>query len=458
MKSLFRHLLFSACCLASIASHAVTADNGLVSVSSDSPSVRGILAVGDDFAVFRDRASAQAPATITFAGVGDMKVETPKVVPLGNTAIQYRAIDSRTLEDPAEGFACSINIDIEQDTVYVPYGNTATTLNLTDDSTWWRWDVIWSSEPAGISGRGPSITIPDNLRQGHYTVTAAFSENPDWNDTCNVEVVRVELTPKSVSGCKSCLNVTFSFVNSHIPGGVDWEISPDQDCTPPTISESGKLSVETDTGGEFVVKATSKRLSQCSDSSVVKAFGVTHSYISPDDDTSGYTDKFLNDGVSLYSQRNVNIYFLLAPLSLDGNQDEAYNHFKVGQLFKGSKREADGSYPPAPQIHGKPSEGGYNYTEWTIDSLYSDPSVNFHRDLSISPYWYHHDHPRMVPINIGTVGSLSFRTGVYCKISFPEDCNHSLPEDPIREESWRYYVRGTLGPDGKVKAVHTPPE
>ena len=53
-----------------VVSRAATADNGLVSVSSDSPSVRGIIAVGDDFAVFQDKSLDRASADTSLPKTG----------------------------------------------------------------------------------------------------------------------------------------------------------------------------------------------------------------------------------------------------------------------------------------------------------------------------------------------------------------------------------------------------
>ena len=440
-------------------SRAVTADNGLVAVSSDSPSVRGILAVGDDFAVFRDTASAQAPASITVIGIGDMKVETPKVVPLsGKKPIQIRAKDVRTWEDPWIGKAVPIHIDIEQDTVYVPYGDSATTLNLTDDSTWWRWDVIWSSEPAGISGRGPSITIPDNLRQGHYTVTAAFSENPDWKDTCNVEVVRVELAQKSASGCRVCLHFTFSFVNSHIPGGVEWTISPVENCTPPTISNDGQVSIADETSGEFIITASSKNIPECSDTAEIVVYNVSYSEVDPDDQLSGYKDLYFPLRGYGASSRGIRIYFRFDPDSED-EENLARDHFQASQLLMGEATHADGSYLRAPQLYGNGSVGEYKFYPWQVDAIGRSPIVLLLQDETSYPLWYREDTPRIRPIFDGTVGKVFFRTGAYCAQSLPETCDETttLPQ-ALREESWNLYVRGSLNSSGGMDFSHSLPE
>lgn len=65
------------------------------------------------------------------------------------------------------------------------------TLNLTPDSAPGG-EAVWSSEPAGISGTGSSMTFdPCSLAPGVYTVTARSSIVPSYYDTCVVRVFRL---------------------------------------------------------------------------------------------------------------------------------------------------------------------------------------------------------------------------------------------------------------------------
>lgn len=446
-------------------SRAASADNGLVSVSSDSPSIRGILAVGDDFAVFRDTASAQAPASLTVIGIGDMKVETPKVVPLsGKSSVRYRAKDSRTWEDPATGTVYPIRIDIEQDTVYVPYGDSATTLNLTDDSTWGIWDVIWSSEPAGISGRGSSINIPDNLRQGHYTVTAAFSENPDWNDTCNVEVIRIEVSPKNLQGCVRCLeDVSITTQNCYSPGGIEWVVLPSDDISGPSITEEGCLSLDDSIGGYYFVRAISKDLSQCQDSLSLTIFSVSDMDVNiverleaigerPSVELdNGYLDGLIESGGVLVSasQRFVDVVIRFEPPIMESRE-----HFQVVQFVKGEARHADGSALTG--VHQYGSDGcDWVFPDWRIDSYDSDPAavIVSYDDANT---WIYSDCPVVSPFRDGTKASLTFRTATFCATTVPKTCNATTTIDsvPIKSVFWRFSATGKAQETGQIEILH----
>jgi len=444
MKSLFRHLLFSACCLASIASHAVTADNGLVSVSSDSTSVRGILAVGDDFAVFQDKSLDRASASITIAGIGDMKVETPKVVPLsGKSSVRYRAKDSRTWEDPATGTVYPIRIDIEQDTVYVPFGNSSTTLNLTDDSTWGIWDVIWSSEPAGISGRGSSIVVPDNLAQGHYTVTAAFSENPDWNAVCNVEVIRVNLSPKDILGCEKCLSdVRFTLVDSYCPGGVNWELqSYDSSSGSATISEDGSISLGS-SGGEYFLVVSSKVIPHCLDTGTLSYYiPVIHPFSASD--YHWLTIEERTD--SMYPNEEQYGRYVKWSYDTEPSTPFGQGHFCYVQQVKGTATMNEG-YIGAPNYN---ETVAINFENYIIDSRDANPIYPGGTNFSDSP----------VPIRASRINeefhiNLKFKTGIYCRKTIDTSLPKTgpVPSNPFDIKEWSLVMRTE---NGKIIAGET---
>ena len=419
MKSLFRHLLFSACCLASIASHAVTADNGLVSVSSESPSVRGILAVGDDFAVFQDRSSVREPASISIAGIGDMTVETPKVVPFsGKKPIRYRAKDTRTYEDPASGIVYPIYIDILEDTVYVPYGEVST-LHLTEDSTFEPATVFWSSEPSGISGTGDYVLIPGDLAQGHYTVTAAFSEKPEWNDTCNVEVIRVEISPKELSGCEKCFtDGHFHLVNSYCPNGVTWSLKPKEgtDETAGTISEDGCFAPGS-TGGEFIVRATSKDLESC------------------------------------FSEGTV-LFYSVSPAEPIIKDYRVARHFCFVQLFLGNA-SFNGRVARV-TLFGTERDCSFD-DRFYIDSKDTDPAAGSALYNSQGCIWS--DSPMAIlssTLDEGDVIDLHFRTGIYCREQVPLSLSFgdALTAIPFQTFEWDDIVIPHLNADGELIIVH----
>ena len=90
-------------------------------------------------------------------------------------------------------------VDIEQDATNVcKTCGCSVTVNATSNS-YSPGGYVWSSAPAGISGRGASITfIPRSLNPGTYTVFAKSAAHPECYDTCTVNVLNVEFNHNPV--------------------------------------------------------------------------------------------------------------------------------------------------------------------------------------------------------------------------------------------------------------------
>lgn len=90
-----------------------------------------------------------------------------------------------------------MKLDIAPSEKYVCWKASSATLELTSDSSPGG-VVVWSSVPAGISGRGRTISFsPNRLSPGTYTVTARLARFPNYKATCIVHVVKVELVTPS---------------------------------------------------------------------------------------------------------------------------------------------------------------------------------------------------------------------------------------------------------------------
>ena len=109
----------------------------------------------------------------------------------------YRVRDESGSEDSFSGRIHAVKLDIAPSEKYVCWKASSSTLELTSDSAS-EGVVVWSSVPAGISGRGRSISFsPNRLSPGTYTVTARLARFPNYKDTCTVHVVKVELVTPS---------------------------------------------------------------------------------------------------------------------------------------------------------------------------------------------------------------------------------------------------------------------
>ncbi|NLB68490.1 MAG: hypothetical protein GX804_02230 [Lentisphaerae bacterium] len=115
----------------------------------------------------------------------------------------YKVEDETGVEDDAEGRIYVLKLDIEQSETNVCWKISSVTLNLTPDSAPGG-EAVWTSQPAGISGAGNSVTFdPSSLAPGEYTVSARSGIVPDYYDSCVVRIIFVEL----------------EFQNSHMPAG-----------------------------------------------------------------------------------------------------------------------------------------------------------------------------------------------------------------------------------------------
>ena len=85
-------------------------------------------------------------------------------------------------------------VDIRQATTNVCQNcGCDVTLEVTDDS-YSPGGYVWSSSPAGISGRGSGITFdPATLPPGAYTVHAQSAAHPECLDTCTVNVLKIDM-------------------------------------------------------------------------------------------------------------------------------------------------------------------------------------------------------------------------------------------------------------------------
>ena len=109
----------------------------------------------------------------------------------------YRVRDESGSEDSFSGWIHAVKLDIAPSEKYVCWKASSATLELTSDSSPGG-VVVWSSVPAGISGRGRTISFsPNRLSPGTYTVTARLARFPNYKATCIVHVVKVELVTPS---------------------------------------------------------------------------------------------------------------------------------------------------------------------------------------------------------------------------------------------------------------------
>ncbi|MEA2013624.1 MAG: hypothetical protein U9O87_11220 [Verrucomicrobiota bacterium] len=86
-----------------------------------------------------------------------------------------------------------LKVEIDEEIVNLCHDSyTGETLNLTTDS-FSPCGFTWTSVPEGaITGTEDSISIPDGLDPGTYTVTATSNDLPSFSDTCTVNVLKVE--------------------------------------------------------------------------------------------------------------------------------------------------------------------------------------------------------------------------------------------------------------------------
>jgi len=168
-------------------------NNEYVTVESTTPGVEEIYAVLDDFYITtRGVGSPPFAADIEVTANSPWYLKRPRSGHL-HLAIgendEYQVGDGSSSEEGPGGRIYVLKLDIEQQETNVCWKSTSCKLSLTDDSRPGG-EAVWSSAPAGISGKGKSVTFnPSLLGPGEYTVTAKSGIVPGYKDTCMVRVV-----------------------------------------------------------------------------------------------------------------------------------------------------------------------------------------------------------------------------------------------------------------------------
>ena len=174
---------------------AASAANAYVSVSCSAAAVGAVVADGKDFYVATRNAGASFRATVSVSALSPFVLVSPAEGSLNlgvGDAGSYLVRDDTGLEDSFGGNIEVLQVDIEQSEANVCWKSTTCSLNLTSDSHPGG-DVIWTSSPAGISGRGRAINFnPSSLEPGEYTVTARSAKASGCSDSCIVRVVKIE--------------------------------------------------------------------------------------------------------------------------------------------------------------------------------------------------------------------------------------------------------------------------
>ena len=176
-------------------------NNEYVTVESTTPGVEEIYAVRDDFYVTtRGVSSPPFAADIEVTANSPWYLKRPRSGHL-HLAIgendRYQVCDGSSSEEGPGGRIYVLKLDIEQQETNVCWGSTSCKLSLTDDSRPGG-EAVWSSVPAGISGKGKSVTFnPSSLIPGEYVVTATSEIVPGYFDTCIVRVFRPIITVPS---------------------------------------------------------------------------------------------------------------------------------------------------------------------------------------------------------------------------------------------------------------------
>ena len=164
-----------------------------------------------------------------------------------------------TTETTNEVWQSVLKVDIEQSETNVCMGGANVVLNLTADSYLDKGTANWSSEPAGISGSGRSISFsPNTLTPGTYTVTAQSSLQPSCRDTCLVRVLKVEITPSTMNATESLDSGTFTCTVT--PSGLSptyqWLTGSANDAWPATAGNNPELDCSASTASSTIVNET----------------------------------------------------------------------------------------------------------------------------------------------------------------------------------------------------------
>lgn len=175
---------------------AAGAENAYVSVGSADASAAYAID-GDFYLAMRNSGLTGSTIWVNVSAMDPFQLVAPEggmaeLSPGGSCV--YRVRDESSSEDTFAGVIRIVKVDIAPDVLNVCSKAGSATLRLTNDS-YLGGQVVWSSSPAGISGRGSSVVFrPYRLSPGtEYTVTARSKLFPDCRDTCLVRVVQVNL-------------------------------------------------------------------------------------------------------------------------------------------------------------------------------------------------------------------------------------------------------------------------
>lgn len=317
---------------------------------------------------------------------------------------------------------CTVNVvkvDIEQAVTNVCWESSSVSLNLTMDSYLDGGTAIWTSEPAGISGSGTSITFnPSGLTPGAYVVTARSSVLPNCSDTCVVQVIHVEITPDTLSGCPRCLGVpVFSLTNSFTPNGVSWVISPQGAGCAKNEEDSTHVEIDVGSvGNHYTITAISKDCPDANDSSDLSVF--VPSDIEQID--KGYSTELVPvNGVDVVTVTKGMIHgFSPSPEGASAGE-----HFCFIQKFRGTVLK-DGVFATV-KMYGT-NIVTLNSSTWRFDSA-NDKDPVYNSEESSYGHTALGDNTFSVPDEttmgyiLGQAGecSLEFETGVYCRRCVP---------------------------------------
>lgn len=439
---------------------AISADNGLVSVSSDSPRVHKIVLVGDDFVVATKTPLREGEAVpLTIRGIGDYEVTSAKHVPLrGSAPAGYTATNRGSHEDPVSGIVHAICIDIKEERIAVPWNNTAATLHLTADSSYSsfgesgdkdcpNWDVEWSCETCGgISGTGRECPIPSDLPVGRHIVKAAFSENQEIYDTCIVDVISVKFSQETILGCEKCLSnleIYISEAESHSPSGYTWSIVNDSTGGGFSLSSDGTIS-SVQHGGNATIKAVSKDCPDCFDSLTIT--------ICIPRDLKIKIESPKIEGTTC----SRTVFFLFKP---EPSSASCAEHFAFVQWVSGNVQTAPGNLCQAMSF-------GELIPLNNLDHMIDSPDTNpIYGSSSESPsglyglgpgVWASGDNPTIYDCRQGTVVNLSFETKLFCRKQIPTEGtrNMTISASPFSPTLfWAFKVRVIQNPESGLLEI-----
>ena len=312
-----------------------------------------------------------------------------------------------------------IKVDIVPDTTNFCWNATSALLSLTPDGYLGGGTANWTSDPVGVSGSGTSITFnPSGLTPGAYVVTARSSVLPNCSDTCVVQVIHVEITPDTLSGCPRCLVVpVFSLTNSFTPNGVSWVISPQGAGCAKNEEDSTHVEIDVGSvGNHYTITAISKDCPDANDCSDLSVF--VPSDIEQID--KGYSTELLPvNGVDVVTVTKGMIHgFSPSPEGASAGE-----HFCFIQKFRGTVLK-DGVFATV-KMYGT-NIVTLNSSTWRFDSA-NDKDPVYNSEESSYGHTALGDNTFSVPDEttmgyiLGQAGecSLEFETGIYCRRCVP---------------------------------------